>query len=255
MTVEELLHRFRSVPDYGQRLEILGGWVRGCPDDDVARVLGDLVRAGLRRKPEALQAVLAWIVMTIAPGNPVTPRENALFRQRSVRDDPLLATLLQPPFPIVTGDLPRARVLAGRSGRPLTLGERRWAARKPDRVLLDKLLADPDPGVIARLLRNPFLTEREAVRIAAWRPGRPDVLIEVLRCFRWSVRPIVQAALARNPGMPPAVATRLTLLLPAPKIREVLRDGETPMLVRLACRRLAEAIAATRKPRPAAGRA
>ena len=33
------------------------------------------------------------------------------------------------------------------------------------------------------------------------------------------------------------MATRLTLLLPLPKLREVLRDQETPLLVRLACER------------------
>jgi hypothetical protein len=174
-------------------------------------------------------------------------RERELFRLAQRDADPLLVTLLQPPFPVVMDEPPSGRVLTARDGRPLTLGERRSAARRGDRFLLDRLLADPDPGVTARLLRNPMLTEREAVRIAAWRPGRPDVLLEVLRCPRWAVRPGVQAALLRNPAMPIAVATRLTLLLPLPKLREVLRDQETPLLVRLACERHLEVLGKRKK--------
>lgn len=246
MTAAELLKRFEAVADAAQRSEILAEWVRGSSDADIVSSLGAVVRIALRRKPVALQTVLAWITMTVAPDNPVTARQQSLFRQPGVSEDPLLATLLQPPFPVIQDLPPRATVLRSRDGRPLTLGERRAAARKPDRLLLDRLLSDPDPGVVARLLRNPALTEREAVRIAAWRPGRPEILVEVLRAFRWSVRPIVQAALVRNPSMPPELATRLTLLLPAPKLREVTADGDTPLLVRLACRRHLDLVARMR---------
>ncbi|MBI5488154.1 MAG: hypothetical protein HY905_12545, partial [Deltaproteobacteria bacterium] len=48
--------------------------------------------------------------------------------------------------------------------------------------------------------------------------------------------------------MPVAVATRLTLLLPLPKLREVLKDMETPLLVRLACERHLELLGKRRKP-------
>ena len=63
-------------------------------------------------------------------------------------------------------------------GRPLTLGERKSLARRPDRAMLDRLLHDPHPDVIRRLLRNPRLTEDDVVRLAARRPGRPEVLVE-----------------------------------------------------------------------------
>jgi hypothetical protein len=239
--------RFASVTDFGQRVEMLGELARGAAADEVLSLLSEVARAAVRRQPAGIEAVLAWVVMSVLPGNPLQARERELFRAAERRDDPLLVTLLQPPFPTVMGEPPPGRILAGRGGRPLTLGERRAAARRNDRFLLDRLLADPDAGVIARLLRNPALTEREVIRIAAWRPGRPEVLLEVLRCPRWAVRWTVQAALIRNPATPAAVATRLTLLLPLPKLREVHRDLEASLLVRLACERHLEALGKRRK--------
>lgn len=238
----------RSVRDFGQRVELLAEQARDLPPDRLLDLLADLTRGAVRRDPASIEAVLAWIVLSVAPGTPLAGRERELFRLAQARNDPLLFTLLQPPFPTVMGEPPPGPVLTARDGRPLTLGERRAAARRGNRFLLDRLLADPDPGVIARLLRNPALTEREAVRIAAWRPGRADVLVEVLRCPRWAVRPAVQAALLRNPALPVALATRLVLLLPFPKLREVARDLEAPLLVRLACRRQLEAIGAHGRP-------
>ena len=239
--------RFASVLDFGQRVQLLSSVVRDATAEDLLSFLRDATRSAVARRHEALEALLAWIVMSVTSGSPLGERERELFRLAQLDGDPLLATLLQPPFPIVMDAPPAGRVLTAKDGRPLTLGERRWAARRGDRLLLDRLMADPDPGVTARLLRNPLLTESEAVRIAAWRPGRPDVLLEVLRCPRWAVRPGVQAALLRNPGLPVAVATRLTLLLPLPKLREVLRDQETPLLVRLACERHLDVLGKRRK--------
>jgi hypothetical protein len=239
--------RFESVLEFGQRVELLAELVRAGSAGDLAALLGDVARAAVRRQPAALEAVLAWVVMSVTGGNPLPPRERELFREAEQRNDPLLITLLQPPFPVTMSEPPAARVLTARDGRPLTLGERRAAARRGNRFLLDRLLTDPDPGVVARLLRNPLLTEREVVRIAAWRPGRPDILLEVLRCPRWAVRPGVQSALLRNPALPIAVATRLTLLLPLPKLREIHSDLETPLLVHLACDRQLEALGRKKK--------
>jgi hypothetical protein len=239
--------RLGSVREFGQRLELLAEQVREQPEDRLLDLLAELARGAVRREPAALEAVLAWIVLSVAPGTPLAARERELFRLAQARNDPLLFTLLQPPFPTVVAEPPPGKVLSARDGRPLTLGERRAAARRGNRFLLDRLLADPDAGVTARLLQNPALTEREAVRIAAWRPGRPEILVEVLRCPRWAVRPAVQAALLRNPAMPTALATRLVLLLPSPKLREVARDLEAPLLVRLACRRQLEAIGGRRR--------
>jgi hypothetical protein len=107
----------------------------------------------------------------------------------------------------------RQRVPEDDRGRPLTLGERKSLARRPDRETMHRLLADPHPEVIARLLRNPRLTEDDVVRLAAKRPGNQAALGEIARSPKWLHRPRVRMALVFNPATPPDLAARITGLL------------------------------------------
>jgi hypothetical protein len=98
-------------------------------------------------------------------------------------------------------------------GRPLTLGERKSLARKPDRALLERLVNDPHPDVIRRLLVNPRLTEDDVVRVAAKRPGRAEVLAAIARDPKWLHRPRIRLALLLNPDMPLDLAVPIAALL------------------------------------------
>lgn len=88
-------------------------------------------------------------------------------------------------------------------------GERVARARGRDRLVLDRLLHDRDPRVIAALLDNPRVTERDAVRITAMRPTLPDILSLVAGHPRWGHRYRVRKALAFNPAAPFALARQL----------------------------------------------
>lgn len=98
-------------------------------------------------------------------------------------------------------------------GRPLTLGERKSLARRPDRAMMERLLRDPHPDVIRQLLSNPKLTEEDVLTLAARRPCRPDVLTEIARSSRWSHRPRLRLALVLNPDTPLDIAAPLVGLL------------------------------------------
>lgn len=98
-------------------------------------------------------------------------------------------------------------------GRPLTLGERKSLARKPNRELLERLVHDPHPDVIRRLLGNPRITEEDVVRLACKRPARPEVLAEIARTPKWVHRPRVRLALMLNPGTPFELAAPIAALL------------------------------------------
>jgi hypothetical protein len=123
---------------------------------------------------------------------------------------------------------------AGSAARPLTLGERKWLARRPDRDTIQRLLGDPHPDVIARCLRNPRMTEDDVVRLAAKRPGRGEVLAEIARS-RWAHRPRVRVALVMNPAMPVELAARIAGLLLRPELELVAHSPAVPPGLRALC--------------------
>ena len=106
----------------------------------------------------------------------------------------------------------------------IPLGRRRSLALGDDPQLLELLTRDLDPVVIRHLLRNPRTREAEVIRIAARRPVAPSTLEEIFRSERWSQRPRVRVALARNPYCPTAIAMRLITTLPMPELREMRSD-------------------------------
>jgi len=120
--------------------------------------------------------------------------------------------------------------------REITLGERRAFARRPDRDLIDRLVFDPDPGVIANLLRNPRLVEDHVLRIASRRPNTAEILILVFQHPRWGRRRSVQMALAQNPYTPVEIATSLVTLFERETLRLLAHDPGLHPIVRAQAR-------------------
>ena len=129
----------------------------------------------------------------------------------------------------------RVKVPEDDKGRPLTLGERKSLARRPDRDTMERLLSDPHPAVIHRLLMNPRVLEDDVVRLAAKRPGRPEVLAEIARSTKWIHRPRVRLAIVMNPATPPELAARIVGLLLRPELALVARSPGVPASVRAVC--------------------
>jgi hypothetical protein len=121
------------------------------------------------------------------------------------------------------------------AGRQLTLGERKSLARKRDRNLLARVLRDPDPDVIQVLLGNPALIEDDIVRLAARRPIRPQVLVQVFQHPRWILRYRVRLALAMNPHTPEKIVLQLVPHLAPSDVRELVHTGHVSERVRAAC--------------------
>ena len=110
----------------------------------------------------------------------------------------------------------------------LPLGTRTSAARGRDRFKLDRLLHDRNPKVIAALLDNPRLIERDVVKIAAMRPTRGEVLEVVAAHARWAARYRVRKALACNPHTPAPIARRLLPTLMVQDLVLALEAGVFP---------------------------
>lgn len=135
----------------------------------------------------------------------------------------VLALLADDP-PLRTAEAEELRPPPLSNDREITLGERRSWARRPDRATIDRLLLDPDPGVIANLLRNPRVTEADVLRIASRRPAPTGVLALIYRHARWSQRRAVQAALVQNPYTPVEIATALVDLVDAGVLQSLARE-------------------------------
>jgi hypothetical protein len=120
-------------------------------------------------------------------------------------------------------------------GRPLTLGERKSLARRPDRSMMDRLFSDPHPAVIRGLLQNPKVTEDDVVRLAARRPGRAEVLAEVARSTKWVHRARVRLTLLLNPSMPFELAAPITGLLVRQELKLVAEATQVADGVRALC--------------------
>lgn len=114
----------------------------------------------------------------------------------------------------------------------LTLGERRWRARLRDPNLLEKLRRDPDPAVVANLLRNPRTLELDVVLLASQRPAFAHALTEVARDPRWAAVAAVQLALVQNPYAPTSLSVLLLPLLRPSQLAKVAADGTLHDVVR-----------------------
>ena len=120
-------------------------------------------------------------------------------------------------------------------GRPLTLGERKSLARKPDRNTMERLLRDPHPDVIRMALAGPKVTEEDVLALAARRPCRPDVLTEIARQLRWAHRPRIRMALVLNPDTPLEIAAPIVGLLMRHELRLVATSPTVAPAVRALC--------------------
>jgi hypothetical protein len=120
-------------------------------------------------------------------------------------------------------------------GRPLTLGERKSLARRPDRKMMDRLLRDPHPDVIRMVLANPKVVEEDVLAVAARRPCRPDVLAEIARQPRWAHRPRIRMALVLNPDTPLEIAAPVAGLLLRHELRLVASSPTVAPAVRALC--------------------
>lgn len=197
--------------------------LRALAPEEAARLCGEIVRRGPSGAP--WDVALVALTALLDAGELEYERHGELYAAaRGLGDEALARLLLSAQLP--PPGRPQRPPIPGRPD--ITLGERKSLARMPiTRELLDRLLFDPDPQVIALLLGNPRLTESDVVRMAARRPTNPEVQRTIFRSERFITRYEVKRALALNPFTPSDLATRLVPLL---TLRDLKQVGEEPSL-------------------------
>jgi hypothetical protein len=225
-----------SLGDSALRAAYIASVLRAWPLEVLARVLDAVCEAAEQAEASSRETLIAIVDALNGEGT-----ETLVQR---LREEAAGASLLSlgrlirhPAEPPQAGGADRRldRVPDLGRGREVTLGERKSLARRADRDLMQRLLADPHPDVIRRCLRNPRVTEDDIVRLAAKRPCRGDVLVEIARSM-WAHRPRVRLALVMNPATPVEMALRIAGLLLRPELALVAGSPGVSSALRALCR-------------------
>ncbi len=199
-------------------------------DEDVVLLLAALQRgsSSSARVSDALAVVLGALQKSFTP-----ERKNALAEVARERGETLLASL-------VSG--PETQKIYRESDEQFfdpavaskTLGHRKTLARQHDKDMLARLAQDQDASVVHNVLANALTTEAQVVRMAARRPARAEVLVEIYQSPRWNTSRAVRRALALNPYTPVEVALQVVSLLLTQDLSDVASNRNLHPSVRLA---------------------
>lgn len=225
---ERLAHKLASIPERAMQWRVLLDELRGGCIEEVA----PLVEAILARpptggrRPDVLRLRMLEVLAGEAPvagdGLDYAFRRDLHAAAAARGAESILRHLRSLP------EQADPAVLARRLPKDVAaipLGRRRSLAKGDDPRLLEKLALDPDPVVLAHLLRNPRTRESDVVRIAALRPIGGESLRRIDAETRWQASPRIRAAIARNPFCPIDLAMKLVATLATPVLREIAEDG------------------------------
>lgn len=237
---EAILRRMGTMPEAAMRVAAWHELFRQRPPEAVVAAV-QWVRGALMRRETAGR--LAWIALvqsleTIRGG----PVGLALYWAAQRAEAHALQELLLATPPLhraPKGSLRPPPILL--KDRELTLGERRSWARRPHRESLQRILLDPDPGVIRHVLNNPVLVQADVLSIASRRPNSPEVLREIFEHPRWGRHAAVQHALILNPYLATDLACGLVALLPADQLRALSVEPTVHPAVRVTAQSMREA--------------
>ncbi len=234
---EDLIRTICTIADTQVRFEYLVSVLRERSAADIGPLLDAICARAEQAEPDA-RAVMTSLVMALH--DPAVADALQHLREEAVGGGLLsLERAIRSPAMTHASGLPEDpdedRVPDYGRGRPLTLGERKSLARKPDRGTMERLLRDPHPEVIARLLANPRLTEDDVLAMAVKRPARADVLTQIALNVRFGSRPRIRRALVLNPDTPPDLAASISALLLRQELRLVVESPQVNAALRALC--------------------
>jgi len=228
-----IIARLKAILDARMRvLTLVEAFGEGDPRTWIHTLASIVTRAQQHADADAIQA-LETVSHAVAEPSLAYEHRQALYTAAIELGMPAIARLFITTSPVVELPVTLKKQLGPErplrpAGRPLTLGERKSAARTHDREQITLLLRDPHPMVVAILLDNPHVTEGDVLRMAAMRPAVPASLSKIAAHPRWSVRHPIKRALVLNPATPLAAAIRIATTLRAAELAEIAQDPSLP---------------------------
>ena len=230
---QQLAERLGSIRDVKLRVEYLRGLVGSMTADAIAELVAlSLGPTELKRRPHAEFLLILTVVLSIEDD-----LRKFVVGAAASRGLSEVARFFGEAESGGEGSGRARSKPAPSNERPLTLGERKALARKPDRRLIARAMRDPHPSVVAVVLSNPGLTEDDVVRMCAARNATSATLKAIFADPRWFVRYRVRRALVMNPACPHHVAVPLSLHLTVPDARVAAQSTELSPELRETCRR------------------
>ena len=230
-----LAHRLAALPEPAMREAVLVELLGTMPPGEAVHALAELQDGAARTRTPAYLVSVGAIAGALERV-PYTVRRDLYEAAKSADLDEVARLFFSAP-PKEEPPPPEPEQYVAGAGRTLTLGERKALARGGRRDLLAALLRDPDASVIANVLENPRLTEKDVLAVASRRPVRGDVL-RALFASKWAARYHVKRALVLNPYTPGDLAVRLVGTLFATDLRLVAADAQLAEPVRAQARGL-----------------
>jgi hypothetical protein len=223
---EASLRTITALPELPMRRAALDRTISELTTEEAVWWIDQLLRGALwGRNPEldAMMACADWLIRLRAEDD--YARLQALFKEAHTAGRESVVMLLRDPPPKL--EMPKKAKLPEvnlQMGREITLGERRSLARGRDKRLLERLLMDPSPLVLEKLLDNPNVRNDDVLIVASRRPTKPQLLQTVVFHKRWFRELVIREALVFNPYTPTGISLKLLPTLPIQLLRRV-RDA------------------------------
>jgi hypothetical protein len=241
--VQWLGRRLQSIPNGPLRMQYLERKIFAAPVLPMVRILGCALRESATGTPEA-RVIIDMLGCYIDNHELPEKLQQDWIEGAELLEDTAVLSLLRGDNTVGDGQASIVKTAKDAPQGSLasegeTLGRRKSLARTATGDLIDKLIIDPDAGVIANLLSNPRLGEVRVVRLAGHRRTSPEILQTIGRS-RFQVRADVRRALALNPKSPTMLAVRFLSALTRADLLQIAHDKRIEDLVRTAARDLIE---------------
>jgi hypothetical protein len=158
--------------------------------------------------------------------HPKTPRHISLPLVGQLYTFDLMQVALAP---VVPADIKVAadKTLCNRL-ETISSGEKLSLAHRGSGRFAGALLLDAEARIVHAALQSSRLTEPAIVRALTGHEASPALVEAVCRHPQWSLRREIRVALLRNEKTPMARAVEFARSMPAPQVREILRNSRLP---------------------------
>jgi len=160
------------------------------------------------------------------------PEEMAEAILRGDDDYVIPEGLVEEPTPAITAKNLHHEIMA------LSIGQRLKLALKGNRDARSILIHDANPMIQRFVLRNPRLTEEEALQFAKNRNLDSEVMVIIGKRKEWARNNNIRLALVTNPKTPLALALRFVSTLSEREVRALAKNRNVPAAVTGAARRM-----------------